>query len=406
METARQDSDTRHFDEKQVGQFHFFSKIRKLLSRLHEARPHPNRQLHYDEHIALLLLSFFNPTLNSLRDIQRASALKKVQKALGVKRASLGSLSEASAVFDYRLLQNIFEELAEQGGASQALPRPKGVPDGLRILAADGSLWDALPRMAWALWQSPVKRGVKGHVQFDVIKHVPVRLDITNGKTDERKMFQQHIQPHSLNLIDRGFTKFELFQDILDAGSSFVARVKNELVHTVAEERALTENDRKAGVLSDRIAAFTSDSAGVLKQNLRLVCVKIVSPPPRGLHPLKKRGKHKAYERGEPLEQEVWLLTDLLDAPAESIALLYAYRWQIELFFRWIKCTLGCRHMLAESENGVRLVLYTAFIASLLVLLWTECKPNKEVLQYIQLYMQGWADEEELMDCLARMKKR
>jgi hypothetical protein len=389
---------------EQLAGFQYFSKVRTLLRSLHGVRAHPNRVLHYDEHISLLLLYYFNPIITSLRDIQRASEFERVQRTLKIQRASLGSLSEASAVFDYRLLQKIFDQLAAQPSPSTFMPRPKGVPPELRILAADGTLWEALPRMAWALWQAPLQHGVKGHVQFDVIRQLPVSLEVSNGNGNERQVLQQQVQPGTLNLIDRGYFKYELYQDILDAGSSFVARVKDDLAYHGAVERSLSADDRKAGVYFDAVVELTSDNAKVLKQKLRLVKVRVVSPPPCNLHPLKKRGKHKAYDREVPLEQDVWLLTDLLDLPAESIALVYRYRWHIEVFFRWLKCVLGCRHLLAESKNGVRLQLYTAFIACLLVMLWTECKPNKALLMTLQFYLSGWASEEELNACIRKLK--
>jgi len=63
------------------------------------------------------------------------------------------------------------------------------------------------------------------------------------------------------------------------------------------------------------------------------------------------------------------LVTDRMDLPAEIIALLYRYWWQIELFFRWFKCILGCTHLLSLSRNGVSLQVYCALIASMLITL-------------------------------------
>jgi len=73
-----------------------------------------NRELHMDQYMALILLYMFNPICSSLRGLQQASELKKVQKKLGVPRASLGSLSEAARVFDSTLLEEIVERLSER----------------------------------------------------------------------------------------------------------------------------------------------------------------------------------------------------------------------------------------------------------------------------------------------------
>ena len=114
--------------------------------------PKPVRtgKLFYDQYLALILLYFFTPVLTSLRGIQQAASLEKVQKRLGVKKASLGSLSEASHVFDPELL----EPLPERTGRPGHLPRGM-IPELKQIYqcikAVDGTLLPAVPRMLWAL---------------------------------------------------------------------------------------------------------------------------------------------------------------------------------------------------------------------------------------------------------------
>ncbi len=104
--------------------------------------------------------------------------------------------------------------------------------------------------------------------------------------------------------------------------------------------------------------------------------------------------------------EELWLLTDRLEMPAELVALAYRYRWLIELFFRWFKCILGCRHLLAQDANGVAIQVYVALIASLLITLWTGSKPNKRTWEMIQFYLQGWATLEELERHLAQQRSK
>src|SRR6185312_14797317 len=107
---------------------------------------------------ALLLMYFCNPALESLRALQQATGWEKTRRALGIERTSLGSLSEAARLFDAELLRPIVRELA-----AQAVPLARGreaeVLKGLT--AVDGSIFAALPRMAWALWQDAQHRGVK-----------------------------------------------------------------------------------------------------------------------------------------------------------------------------------------------------------------------------------------------------
>src|SRR5262249_2581438 len=151
--------------------------IEPVLSVLTNLRGHhdcPNRVLHYDQYISLLLLSFFNPVLESLRALQSASLLKKVQDTLRVSKTSLGSLSEASHVFDPELLCDIFESLAAQANATDAIAQPLNLPQLMALIAADSTLFEALPRMARAFYQAPLTRCRKGdfkmHLQFNVLR--------------------------------------------------------------------------------------------------------------------------------------------------------------------------------------------------------------------------------------------
>ena len=81
-----------------------------------------------------------------------------------------------------------------------------------------------------------------------------------------------------------------------------------------------------------------------------------------------------------------------------------AFRWAVELFFRWFKCVLGRRHLLSESRNGVAIQVYVAIIASLLLSLWAGKKPTKRSYEMFCLYFSGWATEEELTAHLESLK--
>ena len=117
-----------------------------------ETRSSRNRRtLHYDQYCMLLLLYLFNPIVTSLRGIQQASELKKVQRKLGCARASLGSLSEATSVFDAERLKEIIAELGEQ---LQPLAHDRRLVDIQQtITLVDGSLIAALPKIMEASWR-------------------------------------------------------------------------------------------------------------------------------------------------------------------------------------------------------------------------------------------------------------
>jgi len=365
--------------ENDLHGFKYFDRVLPLLERLHfvgtERDKAGNRELFFDQYASLLLLYFFNPIVSSLRGIQQASTLDKVQKLLGVRRVSLGSLSEATGVFHAEPLREIVQELSER-----AVPLQHGRDaEALRGLSAvDGSLLPALPRMVWALWEDDRHHAAKLHLQFDVLKGVPSDATLTAGASSEPDQLRAMLQPGRLYVIDRGYASFQLFRDIIDAQSSFVGRVKDNTVFQVAEERSLPTQAQTAGVIRDVVIARlgTDKHKDFLGRPVRLVSVR----------------RTKLAGTAEDL----WLITNRLDLPADLVALAYHYRWSIELFFRWFKCILGCRHLLSESQNGVAIQSYVALIASLLIVLWTGCKPTKRTWEMVQFYLIGWASLDEL----------
>jgi IS4 transposase len=94
-----------------------------------------------------------------------------------------------------------------------------------------------------------------------------------------------------------------------------------------------------------------------------------------------------------------------MDLDADILVLLYHYRWKIELFFRWLKCTMKCAHLFCESENGMKIQFYAALIASLLVLLYTGRKPCKRIWEALQLHFAGWAEWKDVEFYIAKYGK-
>jgi hypothetical protein len=358
----------------------YFKVLKPLLQCLHtvgtERDQAANRQLFFDQYAALVLLYFFNPILTSLRAVQQASELDKVQRVLGCSRTSLGSLSEAARAFEAAALQELITELAGQIPHSATAAEQQALKD---LTAVDGSLLPALPRMAWALWLDEQHRAAKMHLTFEVLRGIPVHVTVTHGNGSEYDQLRASLQPGRLYVVDRGYAEYQLFQDIIDAKSSFIGRIRDNAVWTVIEERPVNAKAWAAGVRRDLIVHLGGpQSSAVFKQSLRLIEVHT--------------GKRDA--RGKP---EVLLLaTDRMDLDAELVALGYRFRWSVELFFRWFKCILGCQHLLSTCRNGVTIQVYLAVIASLLVSLWTGRKPTKRTFEMLCLYFSGWASEAEL----------
>src|SRR5215470_12258309 len=196
----------------QLQGFKYFALLRPLLERLHghacQRDRAGNRRLHYDHYAALLLFYFFNPILTSLRGLRQASALDKVQQRLGCGRAALGSLSEASRVFDPALLRPLLGELAAE---AQPVVTGKEAEALAALTAVDGSLWRGLPRMAWALWLDEKHRAAKLHLHFAVLTGVPCDATLTAGACSEPDQLRALLQAGRLYVLDRGYAGYELF---------------------------------------------------------------------------------------------------------------------------------------------------------------------------------------------------
>jgi hypothetical protein len=368
-----------------------FKYLNDVLHLLHRLRPcgtasdHAgNRKFLADHYAALLLLYFFNPLLTSRNALLQASQLTKIQAYWGGRPVSAGSFSEAQHLFDPALREERVTELA--GRVPQGKIPADG--DGLKTLTAvDGSLLPALPRMVWALGRDDDHKAAKRHVHLEVLRGIPVRVTVTTGNDSEKQQLRQTLQAGRLYVIDRGYAAYPLFQDILDGGSQFIGRIRDHAVWERVEERPVSVAASAVGVRGDRIVWLGCErSKEALRQPVRVLEV----------------ATGKVESRGRP---EVLLrATSCLEMAADLVALAYKFRWEEDLFFRWLKCILGRRHLLSESREGVTVQVYVALIANLLLTLWVGKKPTKRTFEMFCLFFMGWATEDELQKHLERLK--
>ena len=390
---------------KDITGLKYFDQLAPLLQRLHddgcERDRAGNRTLHYDQYGMLMLLYLFNPIVTSLRGIQQASELNKVQKKLGCERASLGSLSEATSVFEPKRLKEIIGELGEQ---LEPLTPDKRLTDIQQtITLVDGSLIAALPKIMEASWRKAndgngmVKWRL--HTHFEILRGIPTRIDVTpdgGGKHDERAVLETTIESDRLYVTDRGYAKFALFNKIVTAGSSYVCRLRDNSVWTVVEEKYRNDDAALDELISDEIVEFSKGSG--LNHKVRVICIRI--------NPHTSRGKYRGGSSGVDSDGILRIATNLLDVPAEVIGLIFSQRWAIEIFFRFFKHMLGCRHLLSHDQNGIEIQTYCAIIACMLIALWTGKKPTLRTYEMICFYFIGLADEDELMAHIEKLKSQ
>lgn len=361
----------------------YLRQFAELLEPLRQLPAHGNRQFHYDQWVCLLLLHFFNPVLNSLRALAEATDFEAIQDFVGVKRTSLGAMSDSAAkMFDPAYLEPILLEASRQ---VQRVSQDKRLQDLPGVATAvDGSFLRCLPRMVWATFrQKSDKRGVRLHLHYDIERGIPSEAEITKALGSEKKSLRKLLKEGRLYLTDRGYVDYGMYQAIHDVGSFFVARLKDNSTYEVVEDRPLTAADRNAGVIADQwVRMGSAFTEGKLTAPVRRVVIA-----------------------GQDGGRDVILLTNT-DLPAEMMGQMYRYRWQVELFFRWFKCILGCRHWLSLTLQGLTLQVYVALLASILMALWTGMKPSRSTFRVLCLYFQGWVGEAELVRFLEPSQKQ
>lgn len=362
----------------------FRRRLQQVLEPLQGGHPSwadPGRQLLYVDYLSLYLFGLLNPVVRTMRGLCAASRLERVQREICSRSVSLGSFSEAQHLLDPALLEKVFTELAGE----LARPVTDRLPDHMRHwMAHDGTLWRALPRMSWALYgagRGGQSRGIKLHLSFHLLEDKPVRATVRRGKDCERAVWQEHWRNGDGFVGDRYFGEdYRLLNKLTQRQCAYVLRLREQAVITVEEELPVSATDRTAGVVRQ---AWVNLGVRTRSGRVRVVWVQADG-------------------------HELILVTNLTpeELPAEWVSLLYRKRWQVELFFRWIKCILGCRHWLAESPEGVRLQVYLALIAALLLQLYTGRRPTRRMMELIQFYLMGVATLQELTNGLQRELKQ
>jgi DDE family transposase len=365
------------------------------LARLRAAHPHPNRTLFYDDVAIAYLLAFFTPAIRSLRTMDDFSQTPQMQDQLSADRLPRSTLSDANKVFDPTLLEPIIEELrARLPQLRQADPMLAELTERVRVV--DGSLFTVAADVTWALQQRRAdgkpQHMIRLNLQWAAGAGVIEGVSISGGGRSESRTLMDNIEPGLIYVMDRGFVNFELLDRIRHACSDFVLRLKsnnyfiaNEDFHLREKSLPLSDEDRAAGVISDRIGHLGGlpprfpPLAGLLRE------VNILNPD----------------QPDKPLR----LLTNITDVPAHVIGLLYRWRWKIELFFRWLKVHAHFRHLTSHSRNGVTSGFYIAVIGVLLMYLHTQRPVSKYAYAMLSLVAAGQATLEDIVPILERRER-
>ena len=213
------------------------------------------------------------------------------------------------------------------------------------LYAMDSTTIDlCLKLFPWADFRS-TKAGIKAHTVIDLRGSIPVMLTITTGKVGDVGLLDALALPKgSIVVLDRGYVDFTRLYRLVQNECSFVVRAKDNLSFNCTEAHVC---DAKAGVWSDQTILLTGERS--------------------------KKGYPKPLRRVRFYDAtsclELVFLTNRLDLSALSIAAIYKQRWQIELFFKWLKQNLNIQHFFGNSLNAVRSQIWIAVCTYLMALI-------------------------------------
>ncbi|MDH3832369.1 MAG: IS4 family transposase [Gammaproteobacteria bacterium] len=324
-----------------------FAQLLKLVSR-HEfeqqaKQHHEGRKLRktsrWSQFVSLMAGQLAGRS--SLRDIEsnmKAQAQRLYHLgATPVARSSLARLNEQQP---YTLYETLFNKLYAR---CQRLAPGHRFRFKNKLYALDASLIDlSLKIFPWAHYALG-KAAMKLHVGLDHAGYLPAFATVTEGKTSDIEVGRMLDFPRgSIVVFDKDYTDYKWFKHLTDRGIFFVTRIRKNAIWRVDARHPV---DRTSGVTSDQLITLT----GVKSQKLGM--------------PLLRRIGYRDAETGIHYE----FLTNNFQLSAQTIAAIYKERWQVELFFKWIKQNLKIKSFIGNSKNAVLTQIWVALCSCLLL---------------------------------------
>lgn len=265
--------------------------------------------------------------------------------SLGLRqKLSRSTLADAAERRDWRLFEALGQRLITH---ALALHSNDSLALGLKepLYAMDSTVIDlCLSLFAWADYKSTTA-AVKAHTIIDLRGAIPVFLCITTGKTGDSSVLDQVSLPSgAIVVLDRGYVDFKRLFGLVQRGCSFVVRSRENLHYSCSQAHDV---DAKSGVIRDQTIALAGQYSRLgYPQALRRI---------------------RFFDRESGLH--LIFLTNRFDLPATTIAAIYKQRWQIELFFKWLKQNLCIKHFYGNSLNAVKSQIWIAVCVYLLALI-------------------------------------
>ncbi len=298
-----------------------------------------NRPLTYTFAYQVRALVYYHmETFDSALDLLQAAKSDAFVHDLLVPSGGLGQSTfyEANATRGTEQMLELFDRLYKK--ACKHAPIAYG--DLGELVAVDGSLINSCLSMHWADYRSCTKKA-KMHTSFDLNQNLPKKIVLTQGNGAERPFVSTLVHKGQTAVVDRGYQDHHQYDQWINDGHHFVARVKSNTTWDIIE--ALPFEKGTSIFLFAKV--LLGDGASRMSNPVYLVGFKSVG---------------KIY----------YIVTDRDDLTAEQIAFIYALRWAIETFFAWWKRHLKVYHLISRHKHGVLLQLLAGLITYLLLVIY------------------------------------
>jgi hypothetical protein len=299
---------------------------------------HHNEKLVYAQFFRVLIYFFVSGSGALKLFINTRLNHGLLSDTLGLYPIPYSTFMEGFTRFSPHLFRDVFQYLLKN------LPF-KAVPDfaALGILCCvDGSLFPVINSMLWAEYTRH-HQALKLHLCFELNRMIPVDFQVGSGNSSERDALLSMATAGVTYIADRGYMSFKLCYELLQKEAFFIFRAKENLIYTTIKDLPVDLPDSVSNVfaqVSDELMGYANDPH---QKTYRLVRFSV---------------NHELY----------LLLTNRLDLTTFQVIMLYAYRWQIELLFRFLKRTMNGIHLVRHDATGVTIQFYAMLIVALLQL--------------------------------------
>lgn len=298
-----------------------------------------NRPLAYTfAHQVHALVYYHTETFSSGQALLQAAQEDPLARQLMVPEGGLGKTTfyEANANRGCRQMLALVDRLSKK--VSKHLKVDHLDLGALR--AIDGSLIQASLSMTWAAYSS-TQRKIKAHIGFNLNQGLPWNLALTDGKGAERPFVSAFLEEGETGVVDRGYVDYQRFDEWIDQGKHFVARLRRNAQYQIVERLPFPSGMK--------IFFFAKVQLGDEAHRMN----------------------HPVYLVGFKSRGTVyWVATDRADLSAEQIAFIFSLRWEIETFFAWWKRHLKVYHLISRNYHGVLLQLLAGLATYLLLVLY------------------------------------